>query len=298
MPPPPEFSTLLHRGAAALGRVGASIGGTCAVCATWPGAQGGLCGDCVEQFAQPALRCQTCAIRLPAGLALGGSTESPSNEPQRNETPQWARRCADCQRHPPPLAAAHAVVDYAYPWSGLVRNFKYHQQPAWATALAGLWLRDSSVLQARSAWVEQGFLCCAVAVSAQRLQQRGYNQSLLLARAFGQASGLPRLPLASQGALARLPHAHLDATAPEPSLATTATRGQRLRWMNQAFWVPPEQKSHWQGKNVLLIDDVMTTGATLFAAANALLAAGAAQVHGLVVARTLAPNSDPLSGKA
>ena len=63
-------------------------------------------------------------------------------------------------------------------------------------------------------------------------------------------------------------------------------RAARLRNLRGAFRVPPQHQGLLDGKTVLLVDDVITTGATLQAAAQALLAAGAGQVHAVALART------------
>ena len=86
----------------------------CAVCRSWP-AQA-LCESCVSFFAQPQPRCRTCALPMPDGM------------------PQ----CGDCLTGSPALDAALAAVSYAYPWSGLVVDFKFHGKTAWARAFATL----------------------------------------------------------------------------------------------------------------------------------------------------------------
>jgi ComF family protein len=111
-------------------------------------------------------------------------------------------------------------------------------------------------------------------LSRERLRQRGYNQSLLLAKKLGFAGLQARL---CKNLLVR----RLD-TQPQSNLS----RADRARNVQHAFEVPPEQTVHVRGQQVVLIDDVMTSGATLYAAALALRLAGAAQVSALVFART------------
>ena len=69
----------------------------------------------------------------------------------------------------------------------------------------------------------------------------------------------------------------------------TLPRSERLRNVEHAFAVDPLQRQHLTGKRVVLLDDVMTSGASLCAAANTLRAAGAVHITGLVLARTAAP---------
>lgn len=108
-------------------------------------------------------------------------------------------------------------------------------------------------------------------LAPERLAERGYNQALLLARALtphGVHSDL----------LARIRH-----TPPLRAM----TREQRLKSLRGAFAINPQKSSlTLRGRRVVLIDDVMTTGATLGAAANTLRAAGVAHITALVVART------------
>ena len=106
--------------------------------------------------------------------------------------------------------------------------------------------------------------------SPARRRGRGFDQAELLARAVARRAGLPVARLLSRAPVA--PQAGLDAGA---------------RRSNPAFRLA----RRWPGP-VLLVDDVATTGATLSAAARALRAAGATEVHGLVVARAPAPRRE------
>lgn len=109
-------------------------------------------------------------------------------------------------------------------------------------------------------------------LSRQRRRQRGFNQAELLAAAIGRALGLKR----DGKCLARTRHA-----PPQRSLS----RAARLRNLRGAFAV----RRPLPGARLALLDDVATTGATARAAAEALLAAGAEEVHLWVVAKTPAP---------
>lgn len=104
----------------------------------------------------------------------------------------------------------------------------------------------------------------------ERLQERGFNQAALLARHIAGAKMDAALLL------------RLFATEAQSGLP----RSQRLRNLGHAFAVEPTRASALQGQRLVLVDDVMTTGATLNAAAHALRAAGAAHITALVVART------------
>jgi ComF family protein len=109
-----------------------------------------------------------------------------------------------------------------------------------------------------------------VPLDAARLRARGYNQAALLAASLGAALGWPVLPDALQ---------RTRPTRPQVGLSPRERRAN----VRGAFGCPAP--SLVQGRRLLLIDDVMTTGATLDACAEALVVAGAARVYGLVVAR-------------
>lgn len=214
----------------------------CMVCHAWPTQP--LCEACVGRFAQPQNRCLTCALPVPVGI----------------------RHCGACVKQPPPLDACLAAVSYAYPWSDLIVGYKFHQQPGRAAALA-LLLRSAP-------WVEPALDAADVLIpmplSRQRLQTRGYNQALTLARQLAPTKTKPQLLL------------RIKDTPPQSALK----RSERLHSVQDAFAVEPLQLAQIKGARVVLVDDVMTTGASLFAAAQALRAAGAVHITGLVIART------------
>ena len=220
----------------------AALPSQCMVCRAWP-AQA-VCEACVNRFAQPQPRCQTCALPLPAGI----------------------RQCGICVKTPPPLDSCLAAVPYAYPWSDLIVDYKFHKHPGRASAFA-LLLRSTP-------WVEPA-LDAADAVlpmplSRTRLQTRGFNQALMLARQLAPEKTNSRLLL------------RIKDTPPQSSLKRT----ERLGSVKDAFAVEPLLLKQLKGARLVLVDDVMTSGASLFAAARVLRAAGAAHITGLVIART------------
>ncbi len=214
----------------------------CAVCRAWPAQP--VCEPCIAQFAQPVPRCQTCALPVPAAV----------------------RVCGACITRPPPLDSCLAALPYAYPWSGLIGDFKFHQHPGLAHQFA--------LLMRSAPWVEPALdnadLLVPLPLSDMRLQERGYNQALLLARALEPAK-------VAANVLLRILH-----TPPQSTLA----RKERLRSLQHAFAVDPVQATRMRGKRVVLVDDVMTTGASLHVAAAALRQAGASHITALVLART------------
>ncbi|MDP2872887.1 MAG: phosphoribosyltransferase family protein [Bacillota bacterium] len=166
-----------------------------------------------------------------------------------------------------------------------IRDLKYRNQPWLARPLGILlgWAAQGSFGQAgpplhrtsgaggraRARWAP---LVAPVPLHPQRLRARGYNQAALLAHAMGQSMGLK----IREDLLVRL-----DAGRPQAGLS----RADRLRLLDGAFSLGSSRAGQiLRGKDVLLVDDVLTTGATLEACAECLLEAGAHRVLGCVVA--------------
>ena len=182
--------------------------------------------------------------------------------------------CMDCIVDCPPLDHAFAAVAYAYPWSGLVGRYKFGEQPAWAPVFAALLLQTPGVLESL-AELDAADRIVPMPLSAQRLQTRGFNQAWQLATALAAQSRSPAR------ADARLLLRVKD-TRPQSQLK----RAERLINVEGAFVVDPLRTAELNGRRVVLVDDVMTSGASLFTAAAALKQAGAAQVIAMVFART------------
>jgi ComF family protein len=229
------FPGLLKRGLDALPS-------QCRICHAWPSQT--ICEACVNRFAQPQPRCQTCALPVPVGV----------------------RQCGACIKTPPPLDACLAAVTYAFPWSELIVGYKFHDQPGLASAFA-LLLRSAP-------WVEPALdaadFVLPMPLSKERLQMRGFNQALLLAQQLASDKTDQRLLL------------RIKDTPPQSSLK----RADRLSSLNDVFAVEPLLIGQIKGARLVLIDDVMTSGASLYAAARVLRAAGAAHITGVVIART------------
>lgn len=225
-----------------ISRAMARLPSQCRVCHAWPAQP--VCEACIAQFAQPRSRCRTCAMPLPAGLD----------------------RCGDCIQQAPPLDRCLAALDYAYPWAGLIQDYKFRDHP-------GL-VRTFATLLRATPWVEpmleQASVLLPIPLSAQRLRERGYNQALLLARALDDGKTRADWLLRIQD------------TPAQHSLK----RAQRLHALDHAFAFEPRFLDQLQGRRVVVVDDVMTTGASLHAAARVLRAAGAGSVSALVIART------------
>jgi ComF family protein len=168
-------------------------------------------------------------------------------------------------------AQSAAALGYTSPWRELIIDFKFQSHPALCRFLGTLMASDPQIQQllARSDCV------IPVPLSAERLRERGFNQSALLARQLSTK-------LVDEKILWRLRH-----TAPQSGLDKSA----RLNNLLHSMAVNPSMPNAVRNRRVLLIDDVLTTGSTLTVCTQALLSAGAKQVSCAVLARAA-----PVSG--
>ena len=229
--------------------------GQCAVCRAW--SYQTICESCLVLYARPQPRCWTCAAKLP--LALIGRPR-----------PQ----CGRCLHEPPPLDRAVAALDYRFPWDGLLQHFKYHQ---------ALELRESLLERLNSALsaaeVQEPDWLLPVPLSPERLRERGYNQSHELAKALARRRGLRCEP----DMLLRVRHNERQAGL-KLEARTANVRG--------VFAIEPLRAAKLRGTSVALLDDVMTSGATLYELARVLLQAGVMSVQAWVIARTPEPGDE------
>jgi ComF family protein len=174
-----------------------------------------------------------------------------------------ARGCADCRFHPLTLDGLRAAARFQGALRQAIHHFKYNGLRALAAPLGDI------LCEAYSRYGLSADLIAPVPLHSSRQTQRGFNQSALLAQRLAWRT---RLPVASSGLL-RVRH-----TQSQVGLSGA----QRRDNVRGAFaWHGPPL----QGRYVLVIDDVSTTGATIDACAEALVAAGAASVWGLTLAR-------------
>ena len=169
---------------------------------------------------------------------------------------------------PPVYGRARAVARYDETARALVHRLKYADRLDTARALARMMVRASTELAADCDVV------VPVPLHPLRLWRRRFNQAAELARPVAAAHGLPFRP----DLLSRRKR-----TRPQVAL----TRAQRAENLQGAFKVPPEATASLKGLRVLLVDDVITTGATANAASRALLRGGAAAVDILAFARVV-----------
>ena len=160
--------------------------------------------------------------------------------------------CGDCQTDPPPFARARAAVVYDGPVTQAITGFKFGRHMAFLPVMQH-WLQRPRCLEL----VEAADLLVPVPLHPRRMRHRGFNQALLLAQAF------PEAPVARE-ALVRTRH-----TVPQVGLNPK----ERRENVKGAFAVP--RPGEGKGKNVLLVDDLYTTGATVRECARVLRKAGA-----------------------
>jgi len=209
-----------------------------------------LCADCWSSL--PAIagaRCGCCGIPLPIAY-------------------QTETVCLGCLKEPPDFDGARSPYLYDGPARLMVLGLKNGRE-TYAAPMA------AAMLRAAGGMASPGQLVIPVPLHRWRILSRGYNQAALLARAIARQSG---------GVLA------LDTlvrTRPTPR-SQGMTRPQRQRNVKGAFRIAPPQRTSLKGAHVLLIDDVMTSGATASACARALRRGGAASIHVLTYARVAA----------
>jgi ComF family protein len=181
--------------------------------------------------------------------------------------------CGACLHHPPAFTRVVCAVDYGFPWDRLVASFKFHGQPELAAPLAHCIARAVQAQQATPPGLDLPQALLPVPLAAQRLAERGYNQAWELARRLSRNFGIPAWH-------------HVLARPVDTMQQAELGRQQRQANLRSAFMTEPQQRSRLQGLHLALVDDVMTTGATVGEAAAELLRAGARQVDVWVLART------------
>jgi ComF family protein len=222
-----------------------------------------VCGRCWARLpVLPSPRCDRCGHPLrdlkPRKSPANGSTFRATPTGTLLELDE-ADRCRWCDLLPPFVRSARSVA-----WAsgriglGIVHAIKY-----------GGWHRVGAEIASRMARldfpvdvVEERRALVPVPLSSKRLRERGYNQSELLARSLADRWHLP----VWNEVIARVRHTETQ---------TRLTPGDRLRNVSGAFCAPDSAKKMLRGAHVIIVDDVVTTAATLNACAAALCAGGA-----------------------
>jgi ComF family protein len=223
---------------------------TCIACQAATGEPHALCADCwagIRFIERPY--CER--LGTPFAVDLGQPLLSPA-------------AIAD----PPVFGRARAVAEYDGTASLLVHRLKYNDRPELARALGVMMARAGAEL------LGETDVIVPVPLHRWRLWRRRFNQAMALAARVSAESGVSCDPFL----LARVKHTRRQ---------VGLTRAQRQENLQGAFRVPPDAKGRLKGKRVLLVDDVLTTGATANAASRALLRGGAASVDILAFARVV-----------
>ena len=214
----------------------------------WTGQDCLLCG---EESGRELL-CAACIAELPA---------LPESCPRCALPSPAAAVCGSCLNHPPHFDATLALWRYEFPCDRLVQALKYRAR----LALAGFFARNLA-----SRPIPEVDLIVPMPLHPKRLAERGFNQALEIARGFARHLGRPIEP---RGVL------RVKDTPPQTELPYE----ERAKNVRGAFLC----KLDLSGASVAVLDDVMTTGATLNELARALKRAGATRVENFVIARTV-----------
>jgi ComF family protein len=182
--------------------------------------------------------------------------------------------CAACLAAPPAFDSARAILSYDEHSRDAILALKYADRLELVPGFARWLGRSGQALLARCD------LVVPVPLHRGRLWQRRYNQAAELARRLARDWNRPCDPLA------------LKRSRATPSQGAMASAKARRRNVQRAFQVP--DRGRVAGKRVLLLDDVLTTGATAEACARALKRAGAAEVHVLTLARVVKASQVPI----
>jgi ComF family protein len=220
-----------------------------------------VCDDCLDRMCPfEGVACSICGEAIPQTYAFADDAGEP--------------RCTLCRRLGPPFARAAAYGSYDGGLRELIHLLKYERVKP-AAGVLGRMLAEV-ILELQPSIEHKNVVVVPVPLHAKKLKQRGFNQAELIARA-----ALKLAPGATQFEFAPALMARVRETSSQIGL----TRRQRRENLRGAFVVAEPEKI--VGQEVLLIDDVLTTGTTASECARILRRAGAVEVWVATVARTM-----------
>jgi len=255
--PPSADARLLKVGAGLLrGAIDLLLPPRCLACETPVERQGLLCGACFPRYRFiTAPMCARCGVPFAHAGAAGPDG-----------------LCAACLAEPPLFGRARAVWRYDDASRDVILPLKHADRTELAPALGRLMATAGQEL------LEGADLLVPVPLHYRRLVARRYNQAALLARAVGRIARLPVVPDL------------LRRVRATPSLGDLG-RAERAAVLAGTIAVAARHRARLTGKRVVLIDDVLTSGATANECARVVMAAGAAAVDVLAVARVPLPGA-------
>ena len=171
----------------------------------------------------------------------------------------YSHACSNCRTWPNYYVGNISVWPYQGRYKQVIQDFKFHNMP---------WLADALAQELLSHLTKEYDMLVPVPLHANRLQERGYNQSELLVRALSRQTGMPW-----QRSIVRVrdtPH------------QTGLNRTERLHNLHEAFGCSPS--ANVEGKRVIVVDDVFTTGTTLLSCAKVLHQNGAKSIVSCTIA--------------
>lgn len=226
----------------------------CLSCAVAVDHDGALCPECWRECEFiTGHACQGCGVPLPGG-----------GEP----VPEDALSCDDCLAGTRPWRQARAAMVYRGVGRDLVLALKHGDRPDLATPL-GLWLTNAA-----SPLVRPGMIVVPIPLHPCRLMSRKFNQAALLSAQLARLLGLSHCP------------SMLTRTRSTPA-QDHRSAGERFDNLRGALEVTLRHRTELSGRPILLVDDVMASGATISAATEALRTAGSGPVYAAILARAV-----------
>jgi len=185
---------------------------------------------------------------------------------------QYQDFCGDCLRHHFEFTRLHAIAGYQAPFPALIKQLKYHQQLLYADLLGQL-LAESISARYTTQDLQRIDYIIPVPLHPQKQRKRGFNQAQLIAHALSQ-----HLPLRILNNVVK----RNKSTTPQEGL----TRHQRQQNLKKAFSLNPQNSTNLVGKVIVIIDDVVTTGATINSLCECLYNAQVTRIDVWCICRT------------